>query len=123
MSDIVTIKNKLPETFTSMKAKMNSNVSTAIEAMNKALLDMCSDEDTKAKDKLKATQDYLALYMRLESEIQREKESRETMKQRKLNTRIKEAQVAEIENTEEGGVRDIALSQSKFNPTMGSSFN
>lgn len=108
---------KLPETFSSIKAKMNSKVGFAVEHMNTSLEVLCLDENVKAKDKLKATQDYLALYMRLENEIQREKEARENMKQRKLNTRIKEAEVDRIENPS-GTVPDQALTQSKFRPTM-----
>lgn len=108
---------KLPETFSSIKAKMNSKVGFAVENMNDSLEELCLDPDVKAKDKLKATQDYLALYMRLENEIQREKEARENMKQRKLNTRIKEAEVERIENPS-GVIPDDALLQSKFRPTM-----
>ena len=108
---------KLPETFSSIKAKMNSKVGFAVEEMNDSLEKLCLDPDVKAKDKLKATQDYLALYMRLENEIQREKEARENMKQRKLNTRIKEAEVERIENPS-GVIPDSAIVQSKFRPTM-----
>ena len=42
-----------PETFSSMKAKMNNNVQYAIEQMNLSLVAICEDEDTKPKDKLK----------------------------------------------------------------------
>ena len=108
---------KLPETFKSIKSKMNSKVSFAIEHMNDNLELLCLDKDVKPRDKLKATQDYLALYMRLENEIQREAEAKEMMKQRKLNTRIKEAEVADIENPE-GIPQDTAVIQSKFRPTM-----
>lgn len=109
--------NKLPETFSSIKAKMNSKVSFAVEHMNNNLELLCLDDEVKPKDKLKATQDYLALYMRLENEIQREKEAREMMKQRRLNTRIKEAEVADIENPS-GATIDNAVMQSKFSPSM-----
>ena len=112
--------SKIPETFTSMKAKMNGNVKFAIEQMNLALVDMCDDTEVKARDKLKATQEYLALYMKLENEIQREKEARETMKQRKLNTRIKEAEVARIEVEEQDSSIPTAIMQSKFDPSMSS---
>lgn len=108
---------KLPETFTSIKSKMNSNVAFAIEHMNANLEAICKDESIKAITKLKATQDYLALFMRLENEIQREREAKEMMKQRKLNTRIKESEVAAIENPL-GNPADKALSASKFSPTM-----
>ena len=110
-------RNKLPETFTTIKSKMNGRVAFAIEHMNDSLEELCLDPDVKAKDKLKATQDYLALFMRLENEIQREREAKEMMKQRKLNTRIKEAEVERIENPT-GVVPDPALTQSKFRPTM-----
>lgn len=109
--------SKLPETFTSIKAKMNSKVATTIEYMNDNLELLCEDPDIKPLTKLKATQDYLALYMRLENEIQRERESKEMMKQRKLNTRIKEAEVHNIENPT-GVTPDDALLQSRFSPTM-----
>jgi hypothetical protein len=109
--------SRFPETFLSMKAKMNTMVSFAIENMNTSLEDLCNDKATSPKVKLKATQEYLALYMKLENEIQREKESKEMMKQRRLNTKIKEAEVANIENPT-GGVMDEAVKQSKFSPTM-----
>lgn len=112
---------ELPETFTSIRAKMNGNVKFAIDEMNKALTAMCSSEDVSAKEKLRATQDYLALFMRLESEVSKEKEQREIMKQRKLNTRIKESEVAKIEAEEEGV--PSAIVQSKFSPTMEGSFS
>ena len=107
---------ELPETFTSIRAKMNGNVKFAIDEMNKALMDMCSSKDVSSKEKLRATQDYLALFMRLESEVSKEKEQREIMKQRKLNTRIKESEVAKIEAEEEGV--PSAIVQSKFSSSM-----
>lgn len=110
---------ELPETFTSIRAKMNGNVKFAIDNMNDALKALCEDIDTSNKDKLKATQDYLALFMKLENEVTREKEQREVMKQRKLNTRIKEAEVAKIEDELEGGSGiPSAVMQAKFNPNM-----
>lgn len=115
MSKFASNKNKMPETFTSMKAKMNSSVADAILAMNAALKEMCEDDEVKPKEKLRATQDYLAMYMRLENEIQKEREGREIMKQRKLNTLIKQAQVEDIENPTGA---DLALHQSKFSPSM-----
>lgn len=110
---------KLPETYQSIKSKMNGKVAFAIEHMNSSLEQMCLDPSVKAKDKLKATQDYLALFMRLENEIQREKEARENMKQRKLNTIIKEAEVARLEGESDRskGIPS-AVMQSKFNPSM-----
>lgn len=112
---------ELPETFTSIRAKMNGNVKFAIDEMNLALKTMCESTDVSAKEKLRATQDYLALFMRLESEVSKEKEQREIMKQRKLNTRIKESEVAKIEAEEEGV--PSAIVQSKFSPTMEGSFS
>lgn len=108
---------KMPENYVSIKSKMNSRVAFAIEHMNSSLEDLCLSEFTKPKDKLKATQDYLALFLRLENEIQREKESKENMKLRKLNTRIKEVEVARLENPTDSLV-DQAAYQSKFSPTM-----
>lgn len=107
----------IPETFLSIKAKMNSNIKFAIEEMNKSLEEMCADVETKPKDKLKATQDYLALYLRLENEIMREREHKEIMKQRKLNTKIKQSEVAKIEDEElSDGFKPV--NQVKFSATM-----
>ena len=110
---------ELPETYTSIRAKMNGNVAFAIEQMNLALKAICSDPDGSPKDKLKATQDYLGLFMKLENDVHKEKEQREVTKQRKLNTKIKEYEVAKIE--EEMGEGDnipSAVMQAKFNPNM-----
>lgn len=107
---------ELPETFTSIRAKMNGNVKFAIDEMNKALMDMCSSEEVSAKEKLRATQDYLALFMRLESEVSKEKEQREIMKQRKLNTRIKESEVAKIEEGGNSNTMPNEILQAKFDP-------
>lgn len=111
----------LPEDFRSIKAKMNGKVSFAVEHMNNALVNLCEDPSVKSKDKLKATQDYLALFMKLENEIQREKEHKEMMKQRKLNTRIKEVEVFNAENP--SGSVDVAVNASKFSPKMSSTIN
>lgn len=107
-----------PETFTSMKAKMNKNVQYAIEQMNLSLEAICEDVDTKPKDKLKATQDYLGLYIRLTNEISQEAEKREVMKQRRLNTLIKQHEVAEIEGREQDNKIPTAIMQSRFDPNM-----
>ena len=110
-----------PETFSSMKAKMNNNVQYAIEQMNLSLVAICEDEDTKPKDKLKATQDYLGMYMRLVNEISQETEKREVMKQRKLVTLIKQHEVAEIEGRDSNDGNGFQpILQSKFSPTMPS---
>lgn len=110
---------ELPETFTSIRAKMNGNVKFAIDNMNDALKDMCEDEDTSPKEKLKATQDYLALFMKLENEVHKEKENREITKQRKLNTKIKEYELSRLEGEDEG--IPVEINQSKFSPTMSGS--
>ena len=108
-----------PETFSSMKAKMNNNVQYAIEQMNLSLVAICEDEKTKPKDKLKATQDYLGMYMRLVNEISQETEKREVMKQRKLVTLIKQHEVAEIESKDRNdGKIPSAIVQSRFDPNM-----
>ena len=108
-----------PETFSSMKAKMNNNVQYAIEQMNLSLVAICEDEETKYKDKLKATQDYLGMYMRLVNEISQETEKREVMKQRKLVTLIKQHEVAEIESRDSNdGKIPTAIMQSRFDPNM-----
>ena len=110
---------ELPETFTSIRAKMNGNVKFAIDNMNDALKAMCEDIDTSPKEKLKATQDYLALFMKLENEVHKEKENREITKQRKLNTKIKEYELDKLssENEEANGIPN-AVMQAKFSPTM-----
>lgn len=106
----------LPETFTSIKAKMNTKVPYAIEQMNLALEQMCESVETKPKDKLKATQDYLGMYIQLQNQIARESQEREMSKQRKLNTIIKQAEVAGLEDDGDKGLAPIA--QSRFSPTM-----
>lgn len=107
----------LPETFTSIKAKISPNVKVAIEAMNQALLDVCADENVKPQAKLKVTQDYLALYMRLENEIMKEAEHREVMKHKRLQTKIKQTEAMDKEKeSEEDGFSPIV--QSRFSPSM-----
>ena len=113
-------RTPLPESFTSMKAKMNSNVANVIKAMNLAINEICLDEEVKAKDKLKATQDYLAMYMRLENEIQRERDGKENYKQNKLTTMIKQHQLDKLDDPN-GGIEGQAIQQSKFSPTMSGS--
>ena len=110
---------ELPETFTSIRAKMNGNVKFAIDNMNDALKAMCEDIETSPKEKLKATQDYLALFMKLENEVHKEKENREITKQRKLNTKIKEYELDKLsgESEEANGIPN-AVMQAKFSPTM-----
>ena len=87
--------------------------------MNDALKAMCEDIDTSPKEKLKATQDYLALFMKLENEVHKEKENREITKQRKLNTKIKEYELSRLEGEDEG--IPVEINQSKFSPTMSGS--
>ena len=107
----------LPETFTSIKAKISPNVKVAIEAMNQALLDVCADPDVKPQAKLKVTQDYLALYMKLENEIMKEAEHREVMKHKRLQTKIKQTEAMDKEKeSEEDGFSPIV--QSRFSPSM-----
>ena len=89
----------------------------AIEQMNLALERMCKDTQVSDKDKLNATQNYIALYLRLENEKMREIEHREAMKLKKLTTRIKQVELDDIEG---GGIdKKLApINQSKFSPTM-----
>ena len=109
--------SSIPESFTSIKAKMNRNVKFAIEQMNLALENLCNDTQVSAKEKLKASQDFLSMYLRLENEIMKEAEHREIMKQRKLNTKIKQHEVSEIEeDSVDKGFKPV--NQSKFSPTM-----
>lgn len=109
--------SNIPESFTSIKAKMNKNVRFAIDQMNLALESLCVDPLVSAKEKLKASQDFLAMYMRLENEIMKEQEHKEVMKHRRLNTKIKQAEVNELEETTiDKNFKPV--NQSKFNPTM-----
>ena len=64
--------SNIPESFFSIKSKMNRNVKFAVEQMNLALEAICNDPQMGAKDKLKATQDFLSMYLRLENEIMRQ---------------------------------------------------
>ena len=120
---IITNENKIPESFSSIKSKMNSRIKFTIEMMNEALEDICKNKELySAKDRLKATQDYLALFIRLENEIQKEIEHKETMKHRKLTTKIKQHEVNELEDNQiTSGLTPI--NQSKFSPTIGGSFS
>ena len=116
------VESRIPETFSTIKSKMNGNIRFAIEQMNLALDEVCASREYTAKDKLKATQDYLSMFMRLENEIMKEQEFKETMKHRKLTTKIKQAEVADIEE------KDITtgltpLNRSKFSPSMSGNFS
>lgn len=109
--------SNIPESFTSIKAKMNKNVRFAIDQMNLALENLCTDPMVSAKEKLKASQDFLAMYMRLENEIMKEQEHKEVMKHRRLNTKIKQAEVDELEESNlDKSLKPI--NQSKFSTTM-----
>jgi len=60
--------SNIPESFFSIKSKMNRNVKFAVEQMNLALEAICNDPLMGAKDKLKATQDFnLQLVLRYQS--------------------------------------------------------
>lgn len=107
--------SNIPESFTSIKSKMNRNVRFAVEQMNEALEAICRDQSISAKDKMRASQDFLSMYMRLENEIMKEQEYREVMKHRKLTTKIKQAEVDDIT---EGDEPLKPINQSKFSPTM-----
>lgn len=109
--------SSFPESFTSIKSKMNKNVRFAVEQMNKSLEALCGDPQVSDKDKMKASQDFLAMYMRLENEIMKESEHKEVMKHRKLTTKIKQAEVAEIEG-DDGEKSLKPINQSKFSSTM-----
>lgn len=108
---------KPKETFTSIKAKMNNNVSVAVDAMNVALQDIIANEDISAKVKLKVSQDYLGLYLKLINEEMKESEHREIMRQRKLNTLIKQDEVRNLQEDKEGAGQET-VNQAKFSPTM-----
>lgn len=109
--------SSFPESFTSIKSKMNKNVRFAVEQMNKSLEALCGDPQVSDKDKMKASQDFLAMYMRLENEIMKESEHKEVMKHRKLTTKIKQAEVAELEG-DDGEKSLKPINQSKFSSTM-----
>ena len=53
---ITTNENKIPESFSSIKSKMNSRIRFTIEMMNEALEDICKNKELySAKDRLKVT--------------------------------------------------------------------
>lgn len=109
--------SNIPESFFSIKSKMNRNVKFAVEQMNLALEAICNDPTMGAKDKLKATQDFLSMYLRLENEIMKEAEHKETIKNRKLTNKIKQHEVLELEeDSVDKGFKPV--NQSKFSPTM-----
>jgi hypothetical protein len=110
--------SNIPESFSSMKAKMNKNIRFTIDVMNAALEELCKDPQASPKEKLKATQEYLGLYIRLCNEEMKEKEFNENMKFKKLNRTIKQHEVDQItgDASEEASFKPV--NQSKFSPTM-----
>lgn len=109
--------SNLPESFSSIKSKMNKNIRFAIEAMNENLEKLCNDPEASTKDKLKASQEYLGLYIRLCNEEMKEKEFNENMKFKKLNRQIKQHEVDELTG-EDDEKKFAPVNQAKFNPTM-----
>lgn len=109
--------SNIPESFSSMKSKMNKNIRYAIEVMNENLEKLCQDKDVSASNKLKASQEYLGLYIRLCNEEMKEKEFNENMKFKKLNRTIKQHEVDELTgDSEEKSFKPV--NESKFSPTM-----
>lgn len=111
------MNNNVAITFSQLKLKMGGNVLFALEEMNKALLSACADPLTSNKEKFRMTQDYLALYVRLENEIQKQEDHRESMRYRKMVSKIKQHELNELdEDSLTDSIRPI--NQSKFKPTM-----
>ena len=78
------VVSRLPETFETVKAKMGSKIAFVLEQQDLALEKICNSDEFSAKDKLKATQDYLMLWIRLQNEVQKEQEFKENIKNKKL---------------------------------------
>ena len=111
------VASRLPETFETVRVKMGGKIAFVLEQQDLALESICSSDEFSAKDKLKATQDYLMLWIRLQNEVQKEQEFKENIKNKKLTNKIKQAEVADIED--ENFVKGITpINQSKFSPTM-----
>lgn len=107
----------IKETFTSIKSKMNNNVSLAVDAMNQSLEAVVNDPEASAKFKLKVSQDYLGLYLKLINEELKEREHHEIMRQRKLNTIIKQDEVRNLQEDKSSDGEET-INQAKFSPTM-----
>lgn len=115
-------ESKIPETFQSIKSKMNGKIRFVVEQMNEALDEICTSKEYTAKDKLKATQEYLSVFLRLENEIQKELEHKEVIKNRRLTNKIKQIEVSELEDNQfTDSIKPI--NQSKFSPTMSGNFS
>ena len=69
------VASRLPETFETVKVKMGSKIAFVLEQQDLALEKICNSDEFSAKDKLKATQDYLMLWIRLQNEVQKEQEN------------------------------------------------
>ena len=75
------VASRLPETFETVRVKMGSKIAFVLEQQDLALEKICSSDEFSAKDKLKATQDYLMLWIRLQNEVQKEQEDDSETKQ------------------------------------------
>ena len=65
------VASRLPETFETVRVKMGSKIAFVLEQQDLALESICNSDEFSAKDKLKATQDYLMLWIRLQNEVQK----------------------------------------------------
>jgi preprotein translocase subunit SecA len=74
------VASRLPETFETVRVKMGGKIAFVLEQQDLALEKICSSDEFSAKDKLKATQDYLMLWIRLQNEVQKEQEFKENIK-------------------------------------------
>ena len=107
----------LPESFTSIQAKMNKNVKFAIDQMNSSLEAICADEKVSASSKFKVATEYLTLYMRLENEKMKEAEHKEILKNRKLSNKLKQVEVDEVSGVTSSD-RNVSSNKGFFSPTM-----
>ena len=110
--------SNIPVTFQQLKSRMNSNVLFALEQMNEALEKACRDPEYSIKEKFRMTQEYLALFIRLENEIMKQEDHRETMKHRRLNTKIKQHEVDQIEDEEKSTVNGGYENQTGFSDSF-----
>ena len=79
------VASRLPETFETVRVKMGGKIAFVLEQQGLALEKICSSDEFSAKDKLKATQDYLMLWIRLQNEVQKEQEFKDR-KSTRLNS-------------------------------------
>lgn len=96
-----------------IRAKLIGELDTAIEAMKIAL----RDASLSSKDRYKIASDYLGWIMKVEDKILRDEDHAETMKFKKLKTKIASQEFEERE-VESFGQSVKPLNQPKFTPFL-----